>query len=172
MIRPVFAAIAFVCVVLAACSAAPTSPAASLPRLASTSTPAAIDASAQDASDASADATVAEASPASPAAIDASAAPTPKGPEYKPGDYRRTSLPSGTVTIPTGDGGVVRIHDANDCPCVWGCVSLYGAIANGEARMIGHVVDEAQINADTLTCATNCKRDGACRHGWPGIIEQ
>lgn len=125
-----------------------------------------VDASAPDAG--RADVAIVDAAPL-PEAAPAPVASAPPPPAYKLGSYRQR-MPAGAVTIPTVDGGVVRFKDAQECPCMWGCVTAYGFVSQGVAR--DHGSDDANINGDTLACMLNCKRDGACRHGWPGVTEQ
>lgn len=101
--------------------------------------------------------------PEASAQVPSAAAPS-SPPPYQP-DWWRAKLPSGSVDLPTPDGGMVRIHDGNENPCVLGCVTFYGQMGRAESLAFdGGVPGARDLVRDQLACVRACPKSLS----WPG----
>lgn len=111
----------------------------------------------------------ASASAEAPSASASVAASAPPMAPYHPGDYK-AFLPTGSISIVTEDGGVVRFHDGNEHPCSFGCLSMYSQAMQAESqRTGGKIVDGPAIQREAEACIRGCIDAGGDKFFWPPV---
>jgi hypothetical protein len=114
-----------------------------------------------------ADASVPDAATAASSAPAGPQTPPDNRPRYKSGDYAQY-LPEGSLVLPQPDGGVLRVHDGNEHPCVLGCVAIYtSALQSVTQREQGPIVDGDDVQRKVAACIAEAKRTGCDKMEWP-----